>query len=235
MDVAEVMAELEKLGSESTRRIFKNHGAPAAMYGVKVADLKTIAKKIRGRQDLALALYDTGNSDAQYLAGLVADGKKMTVEQLDRWAAGATWYMLSEYAVAWVAAESPHGREIALKWIESPVERVACAGWATYGGWLALKPDAELDLAEIERLLDRIAAGIHQAPNRVRYVMNGFVIAVGSYVRPLGAKARAVAAHIGKVHVDLGGTACKVPLATEYIAKVEAAGKIGAKKKTVKC
>jgi 3-methyladenine DNA glycosylase AlkD len=235
MELAEVMAELEKLGSESTRRIFANHGAPASMFGVKVGDLKTVAKKIKGRQDLALALYDTGNSDAQYLAGLVADGKKMTAEQLERWAAGACWYMQAEYTVAWVAAESPHGRELALRWIESPVELVACAGWATYGGWLALKPDAELDLAEIERLLDRIAAGIHGAPNRVRYLMNGFVIAVGSYVKPLTAKARAVGEHIGKVHVDMGGTACKVPLATEYIAKVEAAGKLGAKRKTVKC
>ena len=32
-------------------------------------------------------------------------------------------------------------------------------------------------------------------------------------------KAMQVAAKIGKVSVDMGGTACKVPLATEYIEK----------------
>ncbi len=235
MELAEVMAELEKLGSEPIRRIFKNHGGPDAMFGVKVGDLKTIAKKIKGKQELALALYDTGVSDAQYLAGIVADGRKMTREQLERWAANASWHMIAEYPVAWMAAEGPYGREVALKWIESPAELVACAGWTTYAGWVALRPDAELDTAEIEGLLDRIAAGIHGAPNRVRYVMNGFVIAVGGYVKPLTAKARAVAERIGKVDVSFGDTACKVPLATEYIAKMEASGKAGAKRKTIKC
>jgi hypothetical protein len=42
MDVSEVMAELEALGSESTRRTFRNHGAPEALFGVKVGDLKGV-------------------------------------------------------------------------------------------------------------------------------------------------------------------------------------------------
>ncbi len=57
--------------------------------------------------------------------------------------------------------------------------------------------------------------------NWIRYTMNGFVIAIGSYVEALTKKANEVATTIGKVHVDVGGTACKVPLATEYIKKIE--------------
>ena len=37
------------------------------------------------------------------------------------------------------------------------------------------------------------------------------------------------------VSVDMGDTACKVPLATAYIEKIEAAGKVGRKRKTMKC
>jgi 3-methyladenine DNA glycosylase AlkD len=48
------------------------------MFGVKVGDLKPIVKQIKGDQELAMQLYATGNSDAMYLAGLVADGRKMT-------------------------------------------------------------------------------------------------------------------------------------------------------------
>lgn len=235
MNLADVMGELESLGSEQTRKTFRNHGAPENMFGVKVGDLKKVLKKIKGQQALALDLYATGNSDAMYLAGLVADGRKMSKEQLDAWAREAPWYMIAEYTVAWVASESPHGRELALAWMASPTETVACAGWCTYGALLALKPDAELDLGEIGGLLDRVAEGIHDAPNRVRYCMNGFVIAVGTYVAPLLDMAKAVAARIGKVHVDMGGTACKVPAAGPYIEKVESMGKVGAKRKTVKC
>jgi hypothetical protein len=65
--------------------------------------------------------------------------------------------------------------------------------------------------------------------------MNGFVIAVGCYVEPLLEKAKAAAKAIGKVEVDMGETACKVPLATEYIEKVERMGRVGKKRKTIKC
>ena len=38
-----VMADLKKKGSAQTVKIFRRHGAPAEMFGVKVADLTIIA------------------------------------------------------------------------------------------------------------------------------------------------------------------------------------------------
>ncbi|MGI9519017.1 MAG: DNA alkylation repair protein, partial [Pirellulaceae bacterium] len=105
----------------------------------------------------------------------------------------------------------------------------------TYTGIIATRPDEELDLKEIESLLNKVVDEIDDAPNRVRYTMNGFVIAVGSYVKPLVKEARATAKKIGKVEVEMGSTSCKVPLATEYITKVEKAGRVGKKRKTIRC
>ncbi len=231
-----ILAELENKGSEQTRKTFERHGADVSkMYGVKVGDLKTIAKQIKGQQELACELYETGNSDAMYLAGIVADGSQMKKSQLDKWAKQANWYMISEYTVPGVAAESRFARELALKWIKSKQPSVAACGWCTYVGYLATTPDDEIDLDEVVRMLEQVQQQIAQAPNRVRYTMNGFVIAVGTYVKPLLAKAKAVAKKIGKVDVEMGKTACKVPLATEYIAKVEKMGRVGKKRKTIKC
>jgi len=98
-----------------------------------------------------------------------------------------------------------------------------------------VKPDNELDLGEIESLMARILTEIHTAPNRVKYTMNYFVIAVGGYVRPLLKQAKSVAKQLGRVEVDLGETECKVPIANAYIAKMESAGKIGKKRKTLRC
>lgn len=233
--VAQVMTALEKKGSAQTRKIYARHGAPDEMFGVKIGDLKPIAKQIKGDQKLALELYDTGNSDAMYLAGLVADGAQMTKKELDSWVKAATWYMISEYAVAGVTTESPHGRALALKWMKSKNEAIASCGWATYCGILATTEDDELNFGEIKQLLDRIVDTIDDAPGRVRYTMNGFVISVGTYVKPLLKDAKAAAKSIGKVTVDMGETSCKVPLATEYIKKVESGGRVGKKRKTVKC
>jgi hypothetical protein len=143
--------------------------------------------------------------------------------------------MIAEYTVPWVTVENPDARELAKQWIKSTKEHVASSGWCTYSGLLATTPDAALDLAEIESLLDVVVKGINSAQNRVRYTMNGFVIAVGAYVKPLLKQAKATAKQIGPVSVDVGDTACSVPLATAYIEKIEAAGRVGQKKKTIRC
>ena len=234
--VTKVMAELKKKGNAARVKAFASHGAPVdQMFGVSVADMKVIAKKIKGRQELACELYDTGNGDAMYLAGMVADGSQMTKKQLDAWAKNANWLMISEYAIPRVATESKHARDLALKWMKSKQERVASSGWATYAGHVTVTPDADLDLPEIKSLLKQIEQEIDNSANRVRYTMNGFVIAVGSYVSPLLKQARATAKKLGKVDVELGGTSCKVPLATDYIDKMEASGRTGKKRKTIKC
>jgi hypothetical protein len=112
---------------------------------------------------------------------------------------------------------------------------VATAGWATLSSLAAIKDDAEIDLAEFKHLLQRVQKTIHQQPNRVRHVMNGFVIAVGTYIQALTNLALQTAEKIGRVTVEMGGTACKVPYAPEYIQKVQKRGAIGKKRKTAKC
>jgi 3-methyladenine DNA glycosylase AlkD len=233
--VAQVMAALEKHGSAQSRKIYARHGAPESMFGVKVADMKKIAKTIKGNQELAMELYATGNADAMYLAGIVADGSKMKKAELNRWAREANWYMVSEYAVAGVAAENADAVAIANKWIAAKKEHVAATGWSTYANVVLTRDDSELDVKEIRAHLKQIESSIHESPNRVRYTMNGFVIAVGGAVKSLTKAAKSTAKKIGKVDVEMGETNCKVPFAPDYIDKIESMGRLGVKKKSTKC
>ena len=233
--VNQVMSALKKKGNPQRRELFKRHGAKDRLFGVSVADMKVIAKTIKGEQDLACELYGTGNYDAMYLAGMVADGKQMTKKQLQSWASAADWQLISEYTVPWVASESSHGRDLALKWLDSKKAHVAACGWSTYGGIVATTADEELHLTEIKALLKRVEQEIGAAPNRVRYTMNGFVIAVGAYVKPLMKQAKATAKKLGKVSVDMHGTSCKVPVALDTITKIEGMGRAGKKRKTIRC
>jgi 3-methyladenine DNA glycosylase AlkD len=235
MTSIEVLSELARMGDPNTKRTHQRHGAPEPLFGVKVGDLKTIVKRTKKNHDLSLELYDSGNSDAMYLAGLIADEKKMTPDLLRHWAKGATWTMLSEYTVPWIAAESGHGWLLGLEWVDSESELVASAGWSALSCHVSLTPDTALDLPALEKLLDRVAHNIGAAQNRVRYTMNGFVISVGTYVNPLFAKAMLTAQSIGKVSVSMGDTACKVPFAPDYLGKIAAMGKVGEKRKMVRC
>lgn len=235
MTLNEVMKKLEAVGTAQTKKTFLRHGAPeATTFGVKVADLKTLLKPLKGNQEMALNLFETGNSDAMYLAGLLAEGSKMTELQLQKWVESATWYMISEFSVPWVAAENANGLEIGLKWIDSPVEHIAASGWVTLSCVLATHPDETLNRDLLRKLMARIVATIHDSPNRVRHTMNQFIISVGGYVRDLSDEAKNAAKSIGAVYVDMGDTACKVPDAIPYIDKMIARGPVK-KKKTAKC
>lgn len=235
MTLAQVMSELAAKGSESIKRILLRHGAKEPFFGVRIGDMKPLHKKLKGEQALALQLYATGISDAQYLAGMIADGAKMTRAQLQQWVDTAAWSMIGNHTVPWVASEHPDGFALAMKWIDSKKEGVACSGWNTLGALAATVPDERLPVKEFAALLDRVARTLAAAPGGVRYVMNGFVIACGTYVAPLGKQAIATARKLGRVEVDMGETDCKVPDAESSIVKSRRGAPVAPKRKTVRC
>ena len=235
MNLAHVMAELAAKGSESTKRLWIKHGAKEPFFGVKIGDLKPIHKKLKGEQALALQLYATGNGDAQYLAGMIVDGTRMTRAQLQQWADTAAWDMISGTIVPCVASEHSEGFALALKWIDSKKEGVARAGWNTLGALAATVPDERLPVKELAALLDRVVRTLKAAPDGVRYAMNAFVIACGTYVAALGPPAIATARKLGKVEVDPGETACKLPDAEGYILKSRRGAPVAPKRKTMRC
>jgi 3-methyladenine DNA glycosylase AlkD len=235
MTSTEIIAELKSKGSASIKKVFLSHGAPEPIFGVKVGDMKPLQKKLKKNYALSMELYDSGISDAMYLAGLISDPQQMTQEDLQHWAEKATWQMISEYAVAWTAAESPFALEMARKWIKADKELIECAGWNTYSSYIGITPNEKLDIQEITSLIEFVSKHIHQAKNRVRYTMNNFVISAGGYIPELRSTAIQAAEKIGKISVDLGGTACKVPEAVSYIQKMADHGSENKKKKTAKC
>lgn len=230
-----ILAELQQLGSEQTKKTLMKHGAKEPFFGVKVADLKKIQKRYKKQQELAEELYSTGNSDAMYLAGFVCDPQKISKSTLQKWAEEAYWYYLSEYTVAWTAAETPFAWDIAAEWIKHDKEQIVAAGWNTYSSLLALTPNEELPLDLFSKLANRVAKSIHQQQNRVRYTMNGFIIALGGQIPELTEKCKTIGDQIGKVEVNMGGTACKVPPIRAYIEKVEDKNRVGKKRKTAFC
>jgi len=235
MTTKEVMDYLESKGTEQTRKTFLNHGAVEPFFGVKVGDMKPIEKKERNNHSLALELYATGNSDAQYLAGLIADPKQFTASDLKMWAEQAGWHMVSEYAVAWNLAEHPNCVEIACEWIDNPDPKIQAVAWAGLSAHVLTVFSDSMDLSVIKTLLARVEKEIHQAENRVRYCMNNFVIAAGGAFPEFTETCKEIGDKIGKVEVNVGNTACKVPSIRSYIEKMEEKGRIGKKKAKAKC
>lgn len=73
----------------------------------------------------------------------------MTETDLNNWANKAYWYMISEYTIPSLASRSKHGKSIALKWIDSPKENIASAGWVILSAILRFQSDNSLDTIEV--------------------------------------------------------------------------------------
>lgn len=217
MSLPEVMAALEKAGSEQTRKTYARHGVMGPMFGVSFAFLKTMHTRIKVDQELAEALWETGNFDARNLALKIADPAGISTKALDRWAATPMARMCGAY-VAYLAAESGRGHAKADEWLAAKDDCTRCAGWTLVGALAMIDevcPDAwfQARLADIEKT-------IHAAPNTQRYVMNQALIHIGGRSASLRTAALAAAGRIGTVEVDHGDTDCKTPEAGEYIAKM---------------
>ncbi|MBS1635558.1 MAG: DNA alkylation repair protein [Bacteroidetes bacterium] len=236
MTTKEILKQLESLGSEQTKKILLKHGAREPVYGVKVEDMKKLVKQVKeNKNKTAIELFHTGIYDAVYLAGLIGDGSGMSKKELQDMAKASKGGWGSEYAIPWLATESPYTLELALEWIDSKTETIATCGWCTLSSMVACTEDEKLDTVLLKKLLARVEKEIHKAPNRVRYTMNGYLVALGCFVKDLTDDVIAACKRIGPVSVDMNGTACKVPLATDYITKLKAKNALGKKRKNIKC
>lgn len=218
MTLAEAMRELERAGSEQTRKTYARHGATGPMFGVSFATLKALSKRIGVDHELAVALWNTRNADAQNLAVKIVDPSRMSSRDLDRWIREATAPPMCGNCVAMLAAEGPYGVAKAKEWLDAKDATTRSAGW-TLLGQLAQRDEALPD-AYFEAHLRRIERTIHTAPNAERTPMNMAVILIGGRNAPLRKAALAAARRIGTVAIDHGDTACKTPQAAPYIEKI---------------
>lgn len=231
-----ILQELSSLGEENYKRLLmRNHGVREPFFGVPIRELQKIRKRVGEDYRLSMGLYGTGNYDAMYLAGLIAEPGKMSYEDFRMWIEGAYGGSLYGSTVPGVAAESSMGETLAAEWESSAEPLVASAGWATWSSIVSIRPDHLLDLESLHSKIRSIPDIIEAAPDRVRYQMNNYIIAVGCYVMSLTEECLKSADALGKVTADLGPNNCTIPSAREYIQKVQARGTIGKKRKSTRC
>ncbi|MBW5445796.1 DNA alkylation repair protein [Cohnella sp. CFH 77786] len=232
MDLETVMKELEALGKDRLKKIYLSNGAREPLFGVATGEMKPIAKKIKINQPLAEQLYATGNYDAMYFAGVIADPKTMTEADFERWIDGAYFYMLSDFVVAVTLAETDIAQEVADKWIASGEELRMSAGWSCYCWLLGSRPDGDFTESKLAGMLEMVNNTIHDSPERTKYAMNQFIYTVAVSYVPLHDQAVETAKAVGRVEVKQGK---KFLNASENIQKALDRKQLGFKRKYVRC
>lgn len=200
MNVKEVLTQLESLGDEARRKHNVKSGAPENQFGVKLGDLRAVAKKIKTDHELALALWETGNVEAQLIATLIIKPKSLSADELDTMTRSTTCAQVADWLNSYVVAEHPDKEALREKWMKAKEKDrwAARAGWNFTASRINKGTADDLDLSGI---LDRIEKEMPKAKPEVQWTMNNTLAAIGIHHPKLRQRAIAIGEKIG-LYID---------------------------------
>lgn len=228
MTYNEVNQLLEKSGTEQNRKIYKNHGCDIPMYGVSMKILKEVYKKIKNDRELGLLLFRSNNLDMIYLSQWLVDMDMIEVSEILEMIDRSSYYIILENVLPSILVkDKDKASDFVRQYLHSSNHKERTVAYALYSQLISYY---DLDLDKIKEEVDHIISTISIEENRVKYVMNQFLIAVGVYEKELSSYVYQKAQTLDPVKVDMGKTACKVPSILTYIEKNQKRDKIGLKK-----
>ncbi len=221
MTLAEAMKELEALGTEAMRAYNRKGGVDDNQFGLKMGDIRVVAKKAKSDHALALQLWKTENLDARFLATLVIKPKELSTEELDAMVRSVKYAHLADWLNSYVVKQHPEKEAMRERWMADADPMASRAGWSLTTERVGKSPEG-LDL---KGLLDRIDAEMGTAPEAARWTMNFCLIEIG--VKFPEYRERAIA--IGETHgayrdypTSKGCISPFAPIAITELAKREA-------------
>lgn len=177
MTVEPILKRLEAKGDAGRRAHNVKSGARGNQYGVKLGDVRAIAKTIKGAdRELALGLWETGNVEAQLVAALLLKPGWLSAEEVDGLTRTVTCAQVADWFNSYVVAEHPEKEALRVRWMGAKDR------WARRAGWhfTASRVNKGLtDGLELGALLDRIEKEMPKAPPEVQWTMNNTLGAIG--------------------------------------------------------
>ena len=203
-----ILAELKKLGTKRNRDGMARYAIVAPkVFGVSVATLRAIGKRVGRSHDLALALWDTGWYEARMLAAFVDEPAKVTPAQMDRWCRDFDNWAICDTICFHLFDRTPHAWKKVAAWSTRKPEFEKRAGFAllaSLAGHDKTSPDAlffdSLKLIERESTDERnfVKKAVNWALRRIGTRGPALRTAAGDLAARLAESKNATARWIGK-------------------------------------
>jgi len=175
MNSKEILARLKTLSNEKMMVHNTKFGAGENQFGVKMGDIRALAKKIKTNHELALELWNTENVDARFLATLIIEPKKLSVEDLETLVRSEKFTHVADWLYTNVIKIYPENESFRQKWVDSKNSMQARAGWSLTSGAVVRNPD----ILDLPTLLDRLESDMPNAAPEVQWTMNNTLANIG--------------------------------------------------------
>lgn len=213
MTLKETLAQLKGLGNEKVRAHNKKFGAGDNQFGVKLGDIRKLAAKIKTNNQLALALWDTGNVDARLLAILLIKPQDLSHDEIDRLVRSGNFAHVADWLNSYVVKNHPDKEFLRQAWMKDEDPWAARAGWSLTSQRVARNPDG-LDLPA---LLDRIESEMGNADPAAQWTMNACLATIGIHFPKLRKRALAIGEKLGVYRDYPVSKGCTSPFAPIWI------------------
>lgn len=176
MTVDEILGELQSHGNEKVFAHNIKYGASQHnQFGVKMGDIRIVAKKIKTNHELALELWKTGNIEARLLATLIVKPELLSLQELDEMARSIDFAQLADWFNAYVLKEHPEKERMREAWMNGDNTWAARSGWSLTAAKIAKNPSA----LNLDQLLNRIEKEMPQAAPETQWTMNTALAYIG--------------------------------------------------------
>lgn len=214
MTVPEILAQFTLLGNEKTKAINAKSGAKEDnQFGVKMGDIRDIAKKLKTNHTLALELWNTGFIEARLLAMLILKPKQLNAQELDTMVRSIDFHWVADWFSSYILKEHPDKESLREGWMNADNVWAARAGWSLTAGRMARDPEG-LDAAKI---LDRLEKEMPKAAPEVQWTMNTTLAQIGIHFPELRQRAIAIGEKLGIYRDYPVSKGCTSPFAPIWI------------------
>ena len=213
MTLKDALKQLKALGNEKVRALNAKSGAGDKQFGVQLGDIRKVAKKIKTDHALALSLWETGNVDAQFLATLVVQPKKLSAKELDLMTRSVAFVRVADWLNSYVVRQHPDKEALRQKWMATDNRWAARAGWDLTAERIAKSPDG----LDVPALLDRIESDMAGADPEVQWTMNMTLATIGIHFPTHRKRAIAIGEKLGLYRDWPVSKGCTPPFAPIWI------------------
>lgn len=223
MEPNEALARLKAMGDEKVRALHIRHGSGDDVHGVKLGDIRKLAKEIKLDHALALELWDTGNFEARLLGILLMKPKALPADALDRLVRSNISTQVSDWLNSYIVKAHPEKEALRQRWMaQGETDAIAArAGWSLTAERIAknaAKGNGEdLDLIA---LLDRIEAELGGADPLPQWTMNVALANIGIHHPEHRDRALAIGEKLGVYRDYPTSPGCTSPFAPDWIGEM---------------
>lgn len=218
MTTDQVLATLEALGDERMRTQNRRRGAGDAQFGVRLGEVRKVAKSL-GRDDaLARSLWATGNLEARLVAILMVRPPSLSIEALDAMVRDAGNDLVADWTSSYLLAKHPESETLRRSWM-SDEDVHGRDLWSSRAAWRLTSSRARTSPESIDAtsLLDRLEREMPEAPPQVQWTMNECLASIGIHHPALRDRAIAIGEAVGLYRDYPVSKGCTSPFAPIWI------------------